>query len=106
MIKQPNRFQYLRGRIWQDFAVFVAEVRMGSFVSEWNPNYALLSEAAQTIQRFLDVSLHHNIDSLNPTAAQETFPSADDFFRLLNPDPWDLEIGFWSILGEESLLPT
>jgi hypothetical protein len=75
---------------------------MGSLIREWDPNYALLSKATQTIQRFLDISQNDDVDSLAPKAIPEPTSSSDDWFSLLNPDPWNLEMGFWSNLGEHS----
>jgi hypothetical protein len=102
MLRQPNRLRWRRGRVWEDFTILVAEIRMGSFIHEWDPNYALLSKATQTIQRFLDSSKNDDDDILDSTAAPEAIPSSDDWFSLLNPDPWNLEMGFWSNLGEHS----
>jgi len=103
MLKQPNRLRWQRRRVWQDFTVLVAEVQIGSFIREWEPNYALLSKATQTIQRFLDISQNDDVNSLDSTAPPEAISPSDDWFSLLNPDPWNLEIGFWSNLGEHSL---
>jgi hypothetical protein len=103
MLRQPNRLRWRRVRAWQDFTVLVAEVQMGSLIREWDPNYALLSKATQTIQRFLDISQNDDLDSLASTDAPEAMSSSDDWFSLLNPDPWNLEMGFWSNLGEHSL---
>jgi hypothetical protein len=54
-------------------------------------------------QRFLDISQNDDLDSLASTDAPEAMSSSDDWFSLLNPDPWNLEMGFWSNLGEHSL---
>jgi len=102
MLREPNRLRWRRGRVWQDFTVLVAEVQMGSLIREWEPNYALLSKATQTIQRFLDISQNDDVDILDSTTASEAISSSDDWFSLLNPDPWNLEMGFWSNLGEHS----
>jgi hypothetical protein len=102
MLRQPKRLRWRRGRVWQDFTVLVAEVRIGSFIREWDPNYALFSKATQTIKRFLDISQNDDVDSLASTTALEPISSSDDWFNLLNPDPWNLEMGFWSNLGEHS----
>lgn len=103
MLRQPNRLRWRLGRVWQDLAVLVAEVQMGSIIRENDPNYALLSKASQTIQRFLDINQTEDLNSLDPAAAPEAISSSDDWFSLLNPDPWNLEVGFWSNLGEHSL---
>ncbi|KUJ09037.1 uncharacterized protein LY89DRAFT_318376 [Mollisia scopiformis] len=104
MLKQPDRLRWRRGRVWQDFTILVAEVQMGSFIREWEPDYALLSKATQTIQRFLDISQNDDIDTSDPAPALEETSSSDDWFSLLNPDPWHLEMNFWSNLGEHSFL--
>jgi hypothetical protein len=75
---------------------------MGSFVCERDPNYVLLSKATKIIQRFLDIDQNDDVDHLHSTSAPEAIPSTDSWFNLLNPDPWNLETGFWSNLGEHS----
>ncbi len=76
---------------------------MGSIIRERDPNYALLSKATQTIQRFLDIISNDDVaGSPFPTSSEALLP-VDDSFGFLNPDPWNLEIGFWNNLGEHSL---
>jgi hypothetical protein len=48
------------------------------------------------------MSQNDNVDNLDSTAAPETILSSDGWCSLLNPDPWNLEMGFWSNLGEHS----
>lgn len=80
----------------QDLNVFVAEVEIGTIIRPEDPNYALLSKATQTIQRFLD-SVHSKI---TPQSRNE------DWTALLNQDLWDSEFAFWdNMAGHPSLDP-
>lgn len=84
----------------RDLSVFVAEVQIGTIVKTGNPNYALLSKATQTIQRFLD--------SFNSDAGQfQEVGSSDaneDWAALLSQDLWDFEAGFWQSLADHPSL--
>ncbi|KAM0424941.1 hypothetical protein ACHAPT_009742 [Fusarium lateritium] len=51
----PPCLRASRARVLQDLAVLAAEVERGTVVKAEDPNYAILSKAAQTIQRFLDI---------------------------------------------------
>ena len=80
----------------QDLNVFVAEVEIGTIIRPEDPNYALLSKATQTIQRFLD-SVHSKITPQ---------PRNEDWTALLNQDLWDSEFAFWdNMAGHPSLDP-
>ncbi|KAF3386409.1 hypothetical protein F1880_001006 [Penicillium rolfsii] len=89
-----------RTKILRDLSVFVAEVQIGTIVKTGDPNYALLSKATQTIQRFLD--------SFNSDAGQPHDAGADDanedWAALLSQDLWDFEAGFWHSLADHPSL--
>jgi hypothetical protein len=87
-----------RTRSLQDLSVFVAEVQIGTIVKAGDPNYALLTKATQTIQRFLDSS--HS----DPLA--EAGVEGNDEWALLSQDLWDFEAGFWQSLADHPSLLT
>lgn len=91
-----------RGRVLEDLTVLAAEVERGTLVRPEEPNYALLSKATQTIQRFFKVI--HSEDRID-TAVQEQAPLEDGpWLAQLGQDSWDFEIGFWQGLVDHSLL--
>ncbi|CAG7924654.1 unnamed protein product [Penicillium olsonii] len=85
-----------RTRSLQDLSVFVAEVQIGTIVRAGDPNYALLSKATRTIQRFLDTT---RSDALVEPVGQE-----DEWAALLSQDLWDFEAGFWQSLADHPSL--
>lgn len=87
-----------RTRSLQDLSVFVAEVQIGTIVKAGDPNYALLSKATRTIQRFLDST--HSDPSLSEVAGVE----GNDEWALLSQDLWDFEAGFWQSLADHPSL--
>lgn len=105
--KTPNATQGSQIRIWQDLSILVAEVQRGSILQLGEPNYALLSKATQTIQTFLEsVNPDEKLDNQGMANEQLGTLGIDDWFPPLNPDPWNLEIGFWQNLAEHPFLPT
>ncbi|KAJ5634219.1 hypothetical protein N7528_002061 [Penicillium herquei] len=93
-----------RTKILRDLSVFVAEVQIGTIVRPGDPNYALLSKATQTIQRFLD-SFHSDAvpgSGLEPQGHHEE--GSDDWAALLSQDLWDYEAGFWQSLADHPAL--
>ncbi|KAI9926297.1 hypothetical protein MW887_004061 [Aspergillus wentii] len=78
----------------QDLTVFVAEVEVGTIIRPGDPNYALLSKATQTIQKFLD-SVH---SEMAPHAGSA------DWTAVLGQDAWDFEFAFWENLADHPLL--
>ncbi|KAJ5648456.1 hypothetical protein N7490_004828 [Penicillium lividum] len=94
-----------RSKILQDLGVFVAEVQIGTIVRPGDPNYALLSKATQTMQRFLDS--FHSDSGQAPTdiqGAHEDGTGNDDWAALLSQDLWDFEAGFWQSLADHPAL--
>lgn len=90
-----------RNKILQDLGVFVAEVQIGTIVRPEDPNYALLSKATSTIQRFLD-SFHSEAVQPPPEIGHED--GGDDWAGLLSQDLWDFEAGFWQSLADHPSL--
>jgi hypothetical protein len=86
-----------RTRTLQDLSVFVAEVQIGTIVRPGDPNYALLSKATRTIQRFLD-STHSD------PVPVESVGQGDEWAALLSQDLWDFEAGFWQSLADHPSL--
>jgi len=80
--------------------VFVAEVQIGTIVRPGDPNYALLSKATSTIQRFLD-SFQSDVGQPSPEAGHE---EGSDDWALLSQDLWDFEAGFWQSLADHPSL--
>lgn len=101
--REPDYPQVPRARVLQDLTVLAAEVERGTVVRPEEPNYALLSKATQTIQRFLDV-IHS--EEMIERAVLEQAPSQDDGQRMtqLDHDSWDFDIGFWQGLVDHSFL--
>lgn len=90
-----------RTKILRDLSVFVAEVQIGTIVRSGDPNYALLSRATQTIQRFLD-SFHS--DAAPSSVEPGHDDGNDDWAALLSQDLWDHEAGFWQSLADHPSL--
>lgn len=84
----------------RDLSVFVAEVQIGTIVKTGDPNYALLSKATQTIQRFLD---SFSSDAGQPHEAGSD-DANEDWAALLSQDLWDFEAGFWQSLADHPSL--
>lgn len=110
MLKQHNTATPMDSsqvRVWQDLNILVAEIQRGTIVRLGEPNYALLSQATLTIQSFLDQSIksrqevHTNSQIL---FGQQDDLSVEDWFPQVNPEPWNLEIGFWENLAEHPFL--
>lgn len=79
----------------------VAEIHMGTVVRPEEPNYALLSAAAQTIGGFLDSATSSSTRQQVISATEcNTDQHAAEFAFNMSPDPWNLEMGFWQELAE------
>lgn len=91
-----------RSKVLRDLAVLAAEVEQGTIVKPEDPNYAVLAQAAQTIQSFLD--LIHNDDQRIRTSTEASLPNnAEDDYTWaasLGSEIWDSEITFWQSLAE------
>ena len=101
LLKQHSHTTHsvFRTKALQDLSVFVAEVQIGTIVKPGDPNYALLSKATATIQRFLDS--FHSDGVQAPGAADE---GNEDWATFLSQDLWDFEAGFWQSLADHPSL--
>lgn len=91
-----------RAKVLRDLTVLAAEVEQGTIVKPEDSNYAVLAQAAQTVERFLD--LIHS-DDQRPTASTEASLQShaeEDYTwaTSLGPEIWDSEISFWQSLAE------
>jgi hypothetical protein len=105
LLRQVNKLDTLRwakGKVIQDLTILAAQIQIGTLSHEGDANYELLLKATRTIQNFLTMDSNNDFSQLNTDSGQDTVPAADDLLSFLNPDPWDLEIGFWEHLGEYS----
>ncbi|KAH9226326.1 hypothetical protein K456DRAFT_1754891 [Colletotrichum gloeosporioides 23] len=109
MLKQPSlvtQFKIPKNRTLQDLGVLVAEIEMGTIIRPGEPNFTVLSAAADTIQQFLDRIQMEDSQSKYISSRKETSPSNDsepwDFGLSL--DPWNFELGFWESLAEHPSL--
>ena len=85
--------------------MLTAEVERGTIVRTEEPNYALLSEAAQTIQRFLNFI--HSEDRVD-VIFQEQTPALNEgqWLAQIDQDPWNFDVGFWQGLVDQTSIFT
>lgn len=76
-------------------------MQIGTIVRPGDPNYALLSKATQTIQRFLESFHSDAVQGLQEPSHDE---AGDDWAALLRQDLWDSEAGFWQSLADHPSL--
>lgn len=92
-------------QILQDLTVLVAEVERGTIVRTEEPNYALLSEATQTIQRFL--KFIHSGDRVDVIFQEQPQAQNDEgWLAQLDQDPWNFDVGFWQGLVDQTSIFT
>ncbi|KAI2732704.1 transcriptional regulator family: Fungal Specific TF [Penicillium roqueforti] len=88
-----------------NLGIFVAQVQVGSIVRRGDPNYALISKATQTIERFLDSIQREGIQS--PTQLSPQPGENGDWAAFFSQDLCDFETDFWENLAyHPSLLPS
>ena len=86
----------------QNLRILVAQVQVGALSSPREPNFALLSKAAHTIEEFLNSEDAWNgLSSTGSEQAQEQLPATWDFSA--NLDVFDFDIGFWDVFTEQSV---
>ncbi|KAG0155289.1 Fungal transcriptional regulatory protein, N-terminal [Penicillium digitatum] len=93
-----------------NLGIFVAQVQVGSIVRRGDPNYALISKATQTIERFLD-SIHRE-GMQSPTQLTSHPGETGDWAAFFTQDLCDFETDFWenlayhpSLLASDPSLP-
>lgn len=97
-----------RVNVLKHLNVLVAEIQWGTLVMPGDPNYVLLSKAAETIDRFLHSVGIPGQNNDNPAASDDMLlvfdPSLSGWDPYNNADLCDLEIGFWDSLAEHPFL--
>lgn len=91
-----------RAKVLRNLTILSAEIEQGTIVKPEDPNYAVLAQAAQTIQRFLDL-IHSEGERLRDGTEPSLPNSVDDDYTWaasLGPEIWDSEISFWQGLAE------
>jgi hypothetical protein len=94
-----------------NLGIFVAQVQVGNLVRRGHPNYALISKATQTIERFLD-SVHR--EGIQPRTPGVSHPGENgDWAAFFSQDLCDFETDFWenlavhpSLLASDHELPS
>ncbi|PWY92640.1 hypothetical protein BO70DRAFT_367708 [Aspergillus heteromorphus CBS 117.55] len=93
-----------------NLGIFVAQIQAGSIVRPGDPNYALISKATHTIDRFLD-SVHREGALHDPARVSSRVEEGGDWAALFSQDLYDFEAAFWqnvadhpSLLGPEAAL--
>ncbi|KAJ5429654.1 hypothetical protein N7491_006670 [Penicillium cf. griseofulvum] len=93
-----------------NLGIFVAQVQVGSIVRRGDPNYALISKATQTIERFLDSIHSEGIHT--PTQLPSHLGENGDWAAFFSQDLCDFETDFWenlayhpSLLASDPSLP-
>ncbi|WAO87256.1 Hypothetical protein NCS54_00456100 [Fusarium falciforme] len=99
----PQCLRISRSRVLQDLAVLVAEVERGTVVKAEDPNYAILSKATQTIQRFLDfIHSEQAIEAAPPQLSEQLHPDAP-WGQQLGQD-LESEFSFWQGIADHPSL--
>lgn len=105
MLKQRHTLNEARSS-WSktllNLGIFVAQVQIGSIVRRGDPNYALISKATQTIERFLD-SVHRE-GVQNPTQELSHPGENGDWAAFFSQDLCDFETDFWENLADHPSL--
>jgi hypothetical protein len=103
-------------KIFQDLSILVGEVESGTLVYVDSPNYALLSQATQTIKSLLDRMIFpsHISHSMAATSGNPSVGLAGSGnITALNDGSWglwddsslqDFEINFWHNLADHPFL--
>lgn len=105
MLKQRhtlNEVRASRSKTLLNLGILVAQVQVGSLVRRGDPNYALVSKATQTIERFLD-SVHREGTQIaaQPPSNPGVNGEWDTFF---SQDLCDFETVFWENLADHPSL--
>lgn len=105
MLKQGhtmNEARSSRSKTLFNLGIFVAQVQVGSLVRRGDPNYALISKATQTIERFLD-SVHR--EGTHAPKQPFSHPADNgDWDAFFSQDLCDFETVFWENLADHPSL--
>ncbi|CAG7923256.1 unnamed protein product [Penicillium olsonii] len=105
MLKQSHTLteaRTSRSKTLMNLGIFVAQVQVGSMVRRGDPNYALISKATQTIERFLD-SVHR--DGAHVPAPPPSHPVENgEWDTFFSQDLCDFETVFWDNLADHPSL--
>ncbi|KAJ5301849.1 hypothetical protein N7508_006712 [Penicillium antarcticum] len=105
MLKQTSTINEIRST-WSktllNLGIFVAQVQVGSIVRPSDPNYALISKATQTIERFLDSMQREGIQSSTQPVSQ--LEENGDWAAFFSQDLCDFETDFWENLADHPSL--
>ena len=105
MLKQSHTLteaRTSRSKTLMNLGIFVAQVQVGSMVRRGDPNYALISKATQTIERFLD-SVHR--DGAHIPAPPPSHPVENgEWDTFFSQDLCDFETVFWDNLADHPSL--
>ncbi|KAJ6025673.1 hypothetical protein N7444_013352, partial [Penicillium canescens] len=105
MLKQTSTVNEIRST-WSktllNLGIFVAQVQVGSIVRPSDPNYALISKATQTIERFLDSMQRDGIQSSTQPSSQ--MEENGDWAAFFSQDLCDFETDFWENLADHPSL--
>jgi hypothetical protein len=109
ILEQRNPYHFgglSRAKVLQNLRILVAEIQIGALSHPREPNFALLTRAAQTIENFLDSEERHDhhpngqIATHHDAAPGQMGPWASN----LNLEAWDFDLGFWENLAEHPFL--
>ncbi|KAH6887073.1 hypothetical protein B0T10DRAFT_530370 [Thelonectria olida] len=96
-----------RSKMVQDLSALVAEISIGAWIQEGEPNYALFTRATTTIRCLLD-----SLITWKPPQGSESSQSIERVNHIEEWDPyihlqsWEFEMGFWASLAEHPTLIT
>lgn len=103
MLRKSTEFDVLQeARVIRDLGIIVTEVDLGTIVRPMEPNYALLSRAADAIKKFLE-RFHapgRQIVSMQGRYSPQSRTAEGLWSSETQLEPWDFEINFWDNLAE------
>lgn len=102
----PTCLRISRSSVLQDLAVLTTEIEKGTIAKAGEANYALLTKAAQTIHRFLDLTLSDEMSS-QPSMAPQLPPRLEDevtWEQQLGQDFLESELSFWQGIADHPSL--
>lgn len=100
--RDPTCCRVSTDQVLTDLTVLAAEVNQGTVVRPEDPNFALLSESMQTIQRFL--AQIHGQEKTSGGMPEQYGGCDTEWLMQWDQDPKDFDIDFWQGLWDHSLL--